>query len=271
MNNKLAIFFMLIITIVLIYLINDTYNLSKNYENTYIEYSKTKTINNNIEKELNNFIGSFISSLVGEEQLNNQNKRINYKEILLNIKDKIKIKITYIISLLFISIGLYFLLNKLVIISFLYIQSIIFLIYGLISPIFLMYVTQDFASSILILQFESNSILSSIEKLFNQNNYFVGGIILLFSVIFPIIKTLVSFIALYIKNISILNRVTNISSKLAKLSMTDIFVLSIFLVYLSPKSDGIIKTELEIGFIYFFVYVSISMFISISSKYNIKN
>jgi paraquat-inducible protein A len=247
-------------------MINDTYKLSKKYEYTYNEYSKTKTLNNNIEREVNNLIGSFIGMIIGKKEINNKIDKINYEEFLYKIKDKIKTNTLYIIILLIISMGAYFLFNKLIVISFLYIQSIIFLIYGLISPIFLMYVIQDIATSFIILQFESNSIITSIEKLFNQNNYFVGGIILLFSVIFPLLKTIISFVSLYIKNINILNQITNISSKLAKLSMTDIFVLSIFLVYLSPKNDGIIKTELEIGFFFFFIYVVISLFIAIINK-----
>jgi len=266
MNKLISFFVSSLITIIILYLVNNTYKLSKSYEYTYIEYSKTKTLNNNIEKEVNNLIGSFLGLLSGQQKLTNKNKKINYQDRLIKIKDSIKTNVLFLIILLFISVSIYFLLNKLIILSFLYIQSIIFLIYGLLSPIFLMYVTQDFASSIIILQFESNSILSSIEKLFNQNNYFVGGIIFLFSVIFPLFKTIISFLTLYFNNINILNKITNISSKLAKLSMTDIFVLSIFLVYLSPKSDGIIKTELEAGFLFFFAYVIISLFIAVLNK-----
>ena len=271
MKNFMAMILISVITFVMFYFINDTYKQSINYERTFAKYSKTKTLNNNVQKEVSNLINSFVNILTNTKQLNTNKQTTNYKSILLDIKDKIKTNIIYILSLLFISMLLYFMLNKTIILSFLYIQSIVFLIYGLISPIFLMYITQSFGSDFMILQFESNSIISSIQKLFDQNNYFVGGIILLFSVIFPILKTIVSFVALHIKSINILTKISNISSSLAKLSMTDVFVLSIFLVYLSPKQDGMIKTQLEVGFVFFFVYVFISLFIALLNKNNTKN
>jgi len=270
MKNTISIFIISIITAFLVYFINNTYELSKDYENTYIKYSKTKTLNNNMQNEVGNLVNTFMSIL-----LNTKNKtikdKIDYKKQLNNIKQNIKTNIIYITSLLFITMLLYFILNQTIVLSFLYIQSMVFLIYGLISPIFLMYVTQEFASSLVILQFESNSIISSIQKLFDQNNYFVGGIILLFSIVFPILKTIISFLALHIKNINLLSKLSVISGNLAKLSMTDVFVLSIFLVYLSPKNTGMIKTELQVGFLLFFTYVIISLFIAILNKNKTKN
>jgi len=266
MKNIFTIFIITLFTLSISYLTNNSYKLSKDYEKTYIKYANTKTLDNNVKKEVNNIINSFVSLLTNTKKTITNKNNINYIQKLNNIKMQIQTNTIYILILLFLTMILYFSLNKMIILSFLYIQSMIFLIYGLLSPIFLMYVIQDFGSSFIILQFESNSIISSIEKLFNQNNYFVGGIILIFSIIFPIMKTLISFLALYIKNNNILLKFSTISSSLSKLSMTDVFVLSIFLVYLSPKSDGIIKTELEIGFIYFFLYVTISLFIALLNK-----
>jgi hypothetical protein len=266
MKNIITISIMLGLSLVMLYFINNTYILSKNYEHSFIEYSKTKTLNNNVQKEVGNILNSFMKLLTNTNTTNIIKKSIDYKKKLNMIKENIKTNIIYIMILLFITITLYYILNKTIVLSFLYIQSMIFLIYGLLSPIFLMYITQDFGSSFIILQFESNSIISSIQKLFNQNNYFVGGIILLFSVIFPMLKTIISFVVLHIKSINILTKISNISSSLAKLSMTDVFVLSIFLVYLSPKEDGMIKTQLEVGFFFFFVYTSISLFLAILNK-----
>ena len=264
MKNILTFLIMIVFTILLVFLINKTYTLSKSYENIYSQYAKSKTLDKNIQNEVGNLISSFVGLFAKTKVIHKI--QINYKEKLNKIKEKIIINIKYILIIIFVSMFFYFILNKIIILSFLYLQSMIFLVYGLISPIFLMYVTQEFASNTIILQFESNSIISSIEKLFAQDNYFVGGIILIFSVIFPILKTIVSFVALHIKSINILSKVNSFSSSLSKLSMTDVFVLSIFLVYLSPKSDGIIKTELEVGFLFFFIYVVISLFIAVINK-----
>ena len=268
MKKTIELLIIFTITAILAYFINNTYHLSKQYEATYIQYSKTKTLNNNVEKKIGTLLNTFVSLLTNIKQLNITQKTVNYEDELKQIKEKIQTNSIYILSLLIISFLLYFIISKKIAISFLYIQSMIFLIYGLISPIFLMYVTQNFGSDIIILQFESNSILSSIEKLFNQNNYFVGGVILIFSIIFPILKTIISFMALFFKNINILSKLASLSSSLSKVSMSDIFVLSIFLVYLSPKSDGIIKTELQVGFLFFFIYVIISLFTALVNKKN---
>ena len=141
----------------------------------------------------------------------------------------------------------------------------------LISPMFLMYIQKEIAGNNVVLQFESSNIISSIEKLFLENNYFVGGIILIFSILFPIVKTLISFLALSLSNANILNKISVFSSKISKFSMTDVFVLSIFLVYLSPKANGIIKTELEVGFYFFFTYVILSLLTALLQNKNTSN
>ena len=166
----------------------------------------------------------------------------------------------YLIVILFVSLMTYFILAKKLFLVYIHIISLGSLIYGIISPIFMMYITKNIAGSLVILQYESSTIISSIEKLFLQDNYFVGVIILIFSIIFPIVKTILSLFIVFINNIKFLNIISNMFSKISRFSMTDVFVLSIFLVYLSPKANGIIKTQLEVGFYFFFIYVILSLF-----------
>ena len=253
------------------YFANNIYKASISYETAYQEYAKTKTLEKNLQNGTKELINNLFETLLNvkvQKQINNSaNEMENINKLNIYITNNLR----YLTILIIISLFTYLILSKTIFLIYLHIISFASLILGLISPIFLMYITKNIAGSLVILQFESSTIISSIEKLFLQDNYFVGGIILIFSIIFPIIKTLISFITIFIKKIKTLNFLDNIASKIGKFSMTDVFVLSIFLVYLSPKANGIIKTQVESGFYFFFIYVIISIAITLLKEEKIQN
>ena len=55
-----------------------------------------------------------------------------------------------------------------------------------------------------------------------------------------------------LKNNKTLSKLNHILASLGKWSMSDVFVLSIFLVYLSPGKNSVVEAELEFGFYLFF-------------------
>ena len=259
MRNLFTIFILFIFIVLLGFLANKTYKLSIEYEKEYIKYASTQTFEKKIENQTKDLINNLVNILLQNDNVNKQNIKTNNKEQLLQYKNEIKHTFNYFALILLASSLTYFFLTKVYVSIYLYLVSLMSLGFGIFSPVFLMYVTKNFSSNEIILQFESSSIISSIEKLFLQDNYFVGSIILLFSILFPIIKTIISILALILNNSNIANKLSQLSNKITKFSMTDVFVLSLFLVYLSPKEGGMIKTELEIGFYFFFVYVIISL------------
>jgi hypothetical protein len=121
--------------------------------------------------------------------------------------------------------------------------------------------------------YQTKSILGLIKILFTEKNYTVGIAILLFSLILPIVKLTCSFgqlLSFKFANNKIVNFITN---KLGKWSMADVFVVSIFLAYLSFKNiDGGVEmqTELLFGLYCFGSYVILSLlathFINRASK-----
>ena len=269
-SNPVIIILSLFIAL-LTYFANKSYTASLQYEHEYSKYANSKTLENNIKNETTQLITNLFSVLLNDKKINKINNIDNEMQMINKYEHIIQTNLQYFVIVLLLSLFTLFIFSKTIVLTYLYIVSLGSLFLGLISPIFLMYVTQTLANSEVILQFESSTIVSSIEKLFLQDNYFVGGIILLFSIVFPILKTLISFLALVLSNAKVFNILSNLSSKVTKFSMTDVFVLSIFLVYLSPKADGMIKTQLEVGFYFFFIYVILSILTSLLNNKKTNN
>lgn len=104
-----------------------------------------------------------------------------------------------------------------------------------------------------VLKYDVKGIISTIEKLFANNNFVIAVIIGLFSIIFPIIKTIVMFISLKF------NKTYKYIMKLGKWSMADVFVVSILIAILSIDSDEFTDANVEVGLYYFSVYVILSI------------
>jgi paraquat-inducible protein A len=251
-NIKISSIIIFCLLGVLILLAQNTYNNAVKYENIY-----TNSIDKN-EDVVVNVINSFFSK-------NKKKDNPLKKEKLRKLKKEAEQSMHNFVIFLALSLLTYFLFTKFIFIIYLHLASLVALIYGVITPVFFIFVHKNFAlGGDVALEFDSNSIISSIEKLLEQDNYFVGGVILFFSIIFPLIKTIISLLLniLQEKNFLYTHKVSSLLSYLSKWSMSDVFVLSIFLVYLSPKKGGNIETELEMGFYIFLSYVIVSIIIS---------
>jgi paraquat-inducible protein A len=124
----------------------------------------------------------------------------------------------------------------------------------------------------------SNSILQTVRHLFRHQNKFVACMIFLFSIIVPIIKGLLFGYVLLSTN-PIRKKVLNFMQAIGKWVMCDVFIVAIFLAYLSTGSaskesvhdvsifgfsmEADISTQmtakLEIGFYYFLAYCLLSL------------
>ena len=274
-KNIISTIILSVVFITLTFFAISSYKSAKIYENTYKQYAQEQTIQNSIENNTKEMLNGFIGALLGEKPNNSKNEIQTKQRELENLKEK---PIEYIIifaSIIALSLLSFFIVSKKIFLTYLHSVTLLSLLFGLISPIFMMYILLDYNFQNIvsikdaILQFESLSLLESINKLISvQEKYFVGGIILLFSVIFPLIKTLLSFANVFINHLTIVNKSTKLLSALSKWSMTDVFVLSIFLVYLSSVNSGMSKivTEIEVGFYFFFIYVILSIVLSFFNR-----
>lgn len=125
--------------------------------------------------------------------------------------------------------------------------------------------------------FQMKSIFSVIKLLFKEGNIVVGTVILLFSVVTPLMKLSFSILCLYTKAHKS-KAINFVIHKLSKWSMLDVFVVALFMAFLSFKnmdtSGAEVITNILMGGYYFlgFVLISIisSYIIDASVKYKIK-
>lgn len=144
--------------------------------------------------------------------------------------------------------------------------ALLALINGLITPILMMVIHKQVEHlGDVVLSFESKAILGSIAKLYANGSLVVAGVILLFSVVVPVLKTLsVLFVAAFEQS-PFAAKVVRFFKHLGKWSMLDVFVVAILLVYLTGGSSETSRSEVEIGLYFFLIYVLLSMVASLSA------
>lgn len=137
---------------------------------------------------------------------------------------------------------------------------------GLFIPIMMMSIHKEVQYlGDVVLTMESKGVLGSIGKLFENNDYIVGGALLLFSIVLPLLKTLAMlFVALFINNRAA-HAVVHFFKLLGKWSMADVFVVATFLVYLSGSKGEMSRAEVQMGLYFFLAYVILSMIASLSA------
>ncbi len=106
---------------------------------------------------------------------------------------------------------------------------------------------------------ETRSILGTIGHLSENGNSFVAFLILLFSVLVPFAKLLImGFIAMSPSRVAT-TRMYKFVGFISKWSMADVFVVGIFIAFLSIKTNENIEAELHSGFYYFTAYCILSI------------
>jgi len=152
------------------------------------------------------------------------------------------------------------------------IGSLLSLIYGLINPILMVTIHKEVEYlGDIILSFESKGILGSISKLFESNEYAVGGAILLCSVIIPLLKIVVIIFTIIFKEFKFARSLIKFFKLIGKWSMLDVFVVAILLVYLTSNSGEVSHAQIQIGLYYFLMYVILSMITTMRVQKILKN
>jgi len=117
----------------------------------------------------------------------------------------------------------------------------------------------------MVLHEATQSVISTIETLFKNNNTLVGLLILLFSVIVPVLKAIILLAVLLMKNYSLKNKLYKFVAAIGKWSMADVFVIAIFLAYLAAKGikedTGLVSFDASLGngFYFFLGYCLLSV------------
>ena len=105
----------------------------------------------------------------------------------------------------------------------------------------------------------TQNIIEAIRSLYQENNGFVASLILFFSIMVPMIKALILIAVLFFRQMKNRLKLYQFVYAIGKWSMADVFVVGIFLAYLSTKTAEGINAQLETGFYYFTAYCIISI------------
>ena len=116
---------------------------------------------------------------------------------------------------------------------------------------------------------ETRSIMGGIQDLFNNGNGLVGFLILFFSVIVPVIKAILLFLVSIFQFVPKRQPIYKFIGIISKWSMADVFVVGVFIAYLSLQTNENVHAELHSGFWFFVLYCIVS--IAASQVIQVKN
>jgi uncharacterized paraquat-inducible protein A len=138
--------------------------------------------------------------------------------------------------------------------------SLGFLIPGLTVPI----LSIDIGAKIpllgeISLHHTKQSVIGTIMSLFKNGNGFVAFLILLFSILVPVIKGALILIALLIQNLKARKTAQKVLNFIGKWSMADVFIVAIFVAFLSTSSEDNINARIHSGFYFFLIYCILSI------------
>jgi len=105
----------------------------------------------------------------------------------------------------------------------------------------------------------TQSIFQTIENLFDDENYLVAWLILIFSVVVPVVKIALLLVLLLFKKLKARNALRRVIAAIGKWSMADVFVVSIFMAYLATRSNDAVTATLHAGYYYFTAYCVLSI------------
>lgn len=172
----------------------------------------------------------------------------------------------YFMVLLCLMLFSYFLVSLRTFTLFGALSAIVTLVFGLITPILMVTIhTQVEYLGDIVLSFESKGVIGSIIKLFEAGDVLVAVVILLFSVVIPVLKVLsLLFVSVFVEN-DFAHNIVKFFKMIGKWSMVDVFVVAIFLVYLTANKGDVSRAEVEVGLYFFLAYVIVSMLVSLSA------
>ncbi len=103
------------------------------------------------------------------------------------------------------------------------------------------------------------SVIESVEALYESKNRLVASLILLFSVIVPLIKASILLSALAFPRLTWRWHLFRFVELIGKWSMADVFVVAVFMAFLATEAHTAVTAILHPGFYYFTAYCLISL------------
>lgn len=141
--------------------------------------------------------------------------------------------------------------------------SAIALLVGLTAPILSISLRADLpVLGDTVLQFESKGVLSTLLALQAAGNTWLALLLGVFSVVLPVLKTLVTGLTLFAGTHAWSLKGLKLVQNIGKWSMADVFVVAILVAFFAHHEGKLTGTEVQIGLYFFALYVVLSMLAS---------
>ncbi len=138
--------------------------------------------------------------------------------------------------------------------------GLICLALGLVIPILSIIVSKDLPIlGETVLQFQSKGVLSTITGLKESGNLWLAGLLFGFSVLIPLIKTLLVGVTVFARTHHLSLKGLHLSHNIGKWSMADVFVVALLVVFFAGAGDGLTDAEVQVGLCFFAGYVVLSL------------
>ncbi|KIM06605.1 MAG: hypothetical protein KU38_12635 [Sulfurovum sp. FS08-3] len=240
------------------------YGYSKKYEEVTLLIVKENTLHNLTSIKMKR-VGEILSFGLydGYDEIVQKHKEMMHIKAYYHDKS-IQYTLFFLFTLLMVMM-LYFLIGLVAFTVSITLIALIALSVGIFAPIMIMsiYKNVDILGDI-TLTAQSKSLYGTLDTLLGSGEYAVGGFLLLFSIIFPLLKNLsLIFVSLFLQS-SFAHKVVHFFKLLGKWSMADVFVVATLLVFLS-SGDGTSHAEIEVGLYFFMIYVIVSMIATLTT------
>ncbi len=270
MINKKSIaqfLYLLVVTSFCAYLAYESYGQSLAYEHRIAEVSEKLSMSDNFKSKSKKVLEAITFNWYSgySEEL----------EVLQDLKekadkhDKLAYKYTklFIATLVLMFLIHIFLKSSLSLFALVTV-TMVALVTGWFAPILAIIAYQDIpVLGQSVFQFESKSIVSALQKLYESGQVAIAVIIFLFTILTPVIKSLMMLVVLFSQNLHFSQKSVRVLKTIGKWSMLDVFVIAILVTYFTTKSGGATDATLQIGVYYFVAYVIASMLLTYLINY----
>jgi len=139
------------------------------------------------------------------------------------------------------------------------IVSFFLLVPGLLQPLVTISATIEMLGVSRELFRDTRSIVQSVRSLHQSGNDFVAGLIFFFGIVVPIAKGVALGVMVAVRDPAWKRRIFTFVRDISKWAMNDVFVVAVYVAFLSAKATDSLDAELESGFYYFAAYCLVSL------------
>ena len=263
MTKNIIHFVLTVFLLTMGYLGFTAYGYAVAYEKHTTELVSYQSAEEQAKLQLEKLAKSILGGLFDDEKKINLD---NIKEKQAFAMQKAQENTLYFMGVLTILLFSYFFISLRAFTLFGSLSAMVTLLFGLITPILMVTIHKEVEYlGDIVLSFESKGVIGSIAKLWESGDWIVAGVILLFSVITPVLKILsLLFVSIFMES-KFAHNIVKFFKMIGKWSMVDVFVVAVFLVYLTANKGDVSRAEVEVGLYFFLAYVIVSMLVSLSA------